>query len=81
MAGYNKAEAMKVGEEIADTVLGVLNGIQLPEESANVMELISALMAGGDDIAMDKDAAGFHIAAGFMAKMGDNRVDPPAPVA
>lgn len=76
---YNKAEAMKVGEELADTVLGVMNGIQLAEESVNVMELMSALMAGGDDIAADKDAAGFHIAAGFMSKMGDNRVDPEAP--
>jgi hypothetical protein len=75
---YNKADAMKVGEEMADVVMGVLNGIQMGEETQNVMELMGALMQGADEIQADKDAAAFHIIAGMAAKVGDSKVDPEA---
>jgi hypothetical protein len=72
---YNKADAMKVGEELADLVMGVLNGIQMGEETQNVMELMGALMQGADEVQIDKDAAFFHILSGMSGKVGDSKVD------
>jgi hypothetical protein len=74
---YNKADAVKVGEELADLVLGAMNGIQMQEELANAMEMITALAQGADDIQADTDAALLHIASGFTGKLGDSKVDTP----
>ena len=74
---YNKADAMKVGEEVADVIMGVMDGVDM-SDAGNVMELMSALMQGSDEIQADKDAALFHIASGLMGKVGDSKVDAPA---
>lgn len=73
---YNKADAMKVGEELADVVMGMMNGFQMAEETQNIMEMMSALMGGADEISSDKDAAFFHILSGMSGKVGDSKVDP-----
>lgn len=74
---YNKDDAVKIGHEVADLVLGVMDGIDVGD-AGNVMELMSALTVGVDDVQADKDAALFHIASGILDRVGDSKIDAPA---
>ena len=74
---YDKQAAVAIGHEVADMVLGLMNGIDA-SDATNVIELMSALTQGMDDVQADKDAALFHIASGILDRVGDSKVDAPA---
>ena len=72
---YVKQEVLDFGGEVADLILGILNGFQTEEELTNAMAAFTAAAKAANELQTDTDAALLDTLSGLAGRVADSRRD------